>query len=110
MVDAIEKFFLEIVGEELCVFFCSLLPIIECRGAIPLGFALGLPWWQTCFLSVIGNLLPVPFILLFIRVVLRYMANSRIKLFSKILSKFPVSVKKPQINSLKLSKPTNFCT
>ena len=84
MVDAIEKFFLEIVGEELCVFFCSLLPIIECRGAIPLGFALGLPWWQTCFLSVIGNLLPVPFILLFIRVVLRYMANSRIKLFSKI--------------------------
>ena len=84
MVEAIENFFLEIVGEELCVFFCSLLPIIECRGAIPLGFALGLPWWQTYLLSVAGNLLPVPFILLFIRALLRYMTNSRMKLFSRI--------------------------
>ena len=84
MVEAIEKFFLDIVGEELCVFFCSLLPIIECRGAIPLGFALGLPWWQTYLLSIAGNLLPVPFILLFIRAVLRYFSNSRVKLFYKI--------------------------
>ena len=44
--QAIETFFLETVGEELCVFFCSLLPIIECRGAIPLGCGLGLVWWQ----------------------------------------------------------------
>ena len=84
MVEAIETFFLETVGEELCVFFCSLLPIIECRGAIPLGFALGLPWWQTFLLSVAGNILPVPFILLFIRAVLRYFARSKIKLFYRI--------------------------
>lgn len=81
MVEAIEKFFLETVGEELCVFFCSLLPIIECRGAIPLGCALGLPWWQTFLFSVVGNLLPVPFILLFIRAVLNYLVKSKIKLF-----------------------------
>ena len=81
MVEAIEKFFLETVGEELCVFFCSLLPIIECRGAIPLGCALGLPWWQTFLLSAAGNLLPVPFILLFIRAVLNYLVKSKIKLF-----------------------------
>lgn len=81
MVQAIEKFFLETVGEELCVFFCSMLPIIECRGSIPLGFALGLPWWQTFLFSVVGNLLPVPFILLFMRAILKYLTKSRVKLF-----------------------------
>ena len=84
MVEAIEKFFLETVGRELCVFFCSMLPIIECRGAVPLGFGLGLPWWQTALFSVAGNLLPVPFILLFIRAILKWMANCRIKFFNKI--------------------------
>jgi len=84
MTEAIEQFFLETVGRELCVFFCSMLPIIECRGAIPLGWGLGLPWWQTALLSIGGNLLPVPFILLFIRAILRWMAGSRFQFFSGI--------------------------
>lgn len=67
MVEAIETFFLETVGKELCVLFCSMLPIIELRGAIPLGAGLGLPWWQTFAISVVGNLLPIPFILLLMR-------------------------------------------
>ena len=83
MIEAIENFFLNTVGRELCVFFCSLLPIIECRGAVPLGAALGLAWWQTYLLAVLGNLLPVPFILLFIRAILRWMANCRVKLFNR---------------------------
>ena len=84
MVEAIEHFFLETVGRELCVIFCSMLPIIECRGAVPLGWGLGLPWWQTAFFSIIGNLLPVPFILLFIRAVLKWMATCRFKFFNNI--------------------------
>ena len=84
MTEAIEQFFLETVGKELCVFFCSMLPIIECRGAIPLGFALELPWWQTALISMAGNLLPVPFILLFIRAVLKWMRGCRVKFFNKI--------------------------
>ena len=77
MIQAIEDFFLHTVGAKLCVFFCSLLPIIECRGAVPLGCALGLPWWQTYLLAVAGNLVPVPFILLFIRAILRWMVGPR---------------------------------
>ena len=84
MVEAIEQFFLETVGRELCVFFCAMLPIIECRGAIPLGCALGLPWWQNVLFSVAGNLLPVPFILLFIRAILNGMRGSRVKFFQKV--------------------------
>ena len=84
MTEAIERFFLETVGRELCVFFCSMLPIIECRGAIPLGWGLGLPWWQTALFSIAGNLLPVPFILLFIRAILKWMRESRVQFFSGI--------------------------
>ena len=84
MVDAISNFFLEIVGEELCVFFCSMLPIIELRGAIPLAFAFDLPWWQAYLISVAGNLLPVPFILLFINAIIKWMSASKVKFFNKI--------------------------
>ena len=84
MVEAIKQFFLETVGRELCVFFCSMLPIIECRGAIPLGWGLGMPWWQTALFSIAGNLLPVPFILLFIRAILKWMRESRVKFFASV--------------------------
>ena len=82
MVQAIEQFFLETVGRELCVLLCSMLPIIELRGAIPLGAGLGLHWTQAIALSVIGNLLPIPFILLFMNWILRMM--KRVKGLRKI--------------------------
>ncbi len=82
MIEAIEQFFLETVGRHWCVFLCSMLPIIELRGAIPLGAGLSLPFWQTYLISIIGNMLPVPFILLMIRWVLEMM--KKIKGLSKI--------------------------
>ena len=84
MIEAIERFFLEIVGEELCVMICSMVPIIECRGAVPMGAILGLPWWQTMLFAIVGNFLPVPFILLFIRKILVWMRRSRVKLFARV--------------------------
>ena len=84
IINAIQTFFLETVGKELCVFFCSMIPIIELRGAIPLGAALGLPIWQSFLLSVAGNMLPVPIILLFEKKVLEFMSRSRIKFFNKV--------------------------
>ena len=72
MVEAIKIFFTDILGKELGIMLCSMIPIIELRGAIPLGAALGLPWWQSYLLSVIGNMIPVPFILLFIRKILEW--------------------------------------
>ena len=84
IVGAIESFFLGTVGKELCVFFCSMIPIIELRGAIPLGAALGLPLWQSFLLSVVGNMLPVPIILLFVKKVLSFMSKCKVKLFNKV--------------------------
>ena len=73
MVDAIETFLFQTLGRELCVFICSMIPIIELRGAIPLGAGMGMGLVETYLLSIIGNMIPVPFILLLIRAVLDFM-------------------------------------
>lgn len=57
----------------LITFLISMVPVIELRGAIPVGIGAGLEPWLVCVLSIIGNMLPVPFILLFIRKILEWM-------------------------------------
>ena len=61
----------------LKVFFTSMIPVLELRAAVPLGAALGLPWYLNYAVSCIGNFLPVPFILLFIRAILQWMKGIR---------------------------------
>lgn len=51
----------------LIVFFISMLPLVELRGAIPVGIGMGLPILPTYLVCVVGNMLPVPFIYLFAR-------------------------------------------
>ena len=51
----------------LTVFFVSMVPLIELRGAIPYGVIFGLPLWSTYIIAIIGNMIPVPFIFLFAR-------------------------------------------
>ena len=101
MKEAIANFFLETVGKELCVLFCSMLPIIELRGAIPLGAGFGLPWWQTYIIAIIGNMLPVPIILLFVKSVLNWMARCKVKFFNKIANKM---FEKAEKNRAKIEK------
>ena len=54
----------------LIIFFISMVPLIELRGAIPIGLGMGLPVLPTYLVCVFGNMLPVPFIYLFARKVL----------------------------------------
>ena len=61
------------IPEELVTFLISMVPVIELRGAIPYATAAGLSPWVAYILSVLGNMLPVPFILLFIRKILDWM-------------------------------------
>ena len=59
----------------LIVFFISMVPLIELRGAIPVGVGMGLPLWSTYIVSIIGNMLPVPIIFFFARKVLEWGAD-----------------------------------
>ncbi len=77
MIKSIENFLFLTLGKELCIFICSMIPIIELRGAIPLGALYGMNVFETYFISVLGNLLPVPFILLFIRAILDFMKKRK---------------------------------
>lgn len=54
------------LSREAVVFIVSLMPILELRGGILAGFAMGMDFWSTFIISYIGNLLPIPFVLLFI--------------------------------------------
>ena len=47
--------------------FISMVPVLELRGAIPIATAHGLNFWVAIICAVIGNLIPVPFIIIFIR-------------------------------------------
>lgn len=54
----------------LVVFLVSMVPIVELRGAIPIGVGMGLPLAGTYAFAILGNMLPVPVIILFSKQVL----------------------------------------
>ncbi len=70
--------------KSLIVFGVSMVPLIELRGAVPIGTGMGLDWVTTLIISIIGNCLPIPFILFFIKAILKWMRGCSIPLFSKI--------------------------
>ncbi len=54
------------LSRELIVIIASALPVTELRGSIPVAMKLfHMPWYQVSLLAIIGNMLPVPFLLLF---------------------------------------------
>ncbi len=71
-------------SKELAVLIISALPIVELRLALPVAINLfHFPWYYALPLAIIGNLLPVPFILLFLDAVSRLL--SKIGLFRRML-------------------------
>lgn len=69
-------------GKEILVFIISLMPILELRGGLIAAALLDVNPVVSYIVSIIGNVLPVPFILWFINSILNWMRNS--KHFSKI--------------------------
>lgn len=62
-------------GKMLMTFFISMVPVIELRGAIPIATANGLNFWVAIVISIVGNLVPVPFIIIFIRKIFNWMSR-----------------------------------
>ena len=75
-------------GKELLVFIISLLPILELRGGLLAAALLGLDPIPSYIISIVGNLLPIPFILLLINKLLLNLKITRANLLiNKILDK-----------------------
>ena len=62
-----------VVGKCVFTMLVSMIPIIELRGGLPFGVALGLPYYLAFPAAVVGNLIPTPFIIVYIRRVFKLM-------------------------------------
>lgn len=80
----IDFLFKTLIGKVLITFLVSMVPIIELRGAIPIATGMGLSPWIAIPVAIIGNLLPVPFIILFIKKIFAWMRKVSPKLNSVV--------------------------
>lgn len=80
------------IGKLLCTFLLAMVPVIELRGALPIGVGMGLDPVTALMVSIIGNMVPVPFIILFIRKILDWM--HRFEKFDKIASRLEARAEK----------------
>lgn len=76
LLEALIKEILEILSIEFTVMLVAALPVIELRGAIPVGISLGLSPIHAAGISFIGSMIPVPFILFTIRPIFDYMKTT----------------------------------
>lgn len=68
------------LGKFVSTLAISMVPVIELRGGLPYGVGMGLDPWTAFIASVIGNMIPVPFIILFIRHIFEFLKKRDNKL------------------------------
>ena len=89
---SIAEFFSGKVSKEIIVFLVSMLPILELRGSLIVAGFLKMEFLATYIIAVLGNMLPIPFILLFIDKIFNLLKKTGLKDFvvkleNKALSK-----------------------
>ncbi len=92
IVDSLITLFGTTIPKELTVFVISLMPILELRGGLIAARALEMNVWSAFFFCFIGNMLPIPFILLFIRKIFDWMRKW--KHFGRIITKLEQKAEK----------------
>jgi len=71
--DFLVEFFIDIFGgisKEVIIFIISLMPILELRGGLLAASLLDIEYFTALWVSILGNVLPIPFVLLFLKFVL----------------------------------------
>ena len=80
------------LAPELVVFLVSMLPVLELRGGLIVAAVLSVPWYTALPICLLGNLLPIPFVLLFIRKIFNWL--SRFEWCAKLIYRFEKRVLK----------------
>ena len=73
------------VSKEIVVFIISMIPILELRGGLIVSSLLQVPILQAIPLCIVGNIIPIPFILLFIKQIFKWM--KKIKFFRGLIER-----------------------
>ncbi|NMP37356.1 MAG: small multi-drug export protein [Clostridiales bacterium] len=96
MAEQLAQYFVELFGEkipaELTVFLVSLMPVLELRGGMIAARLLDMPFLRAFIISFVGNIIPIPFILLFIRKIFDFLR--RYKFWEKIIKKLELRSEK----------------
>lgn len=87
-------------GKIITTLFVSMVPIIELRGAIPIATGMNLSPWIAIPVAMIGNLLPIPFIIIFIKKIFAWMRKISPKL-NKVVDKLEAKADKNKDKILK---------
>ncbi len=87
--DALVQWFTSTLGQyvsrELVVFVISMIPLLELRGGLLAASLLQIPITSAIPICIVGNIIPIPFILLFIKKIFQWM--KKIKLFRPLIEK-----------------------
>lgn len=96
MTETIANFLIDLFGNkipgELTIFIISLLPVLELRGGLIAAVLLDIELWKAFLICYIANILPVPFIILFIKKIFEFLR--RFKVFDKFISKLEAKTEK----------------
>ncbi len=74
------------VGKLLISFFVAMVPVVELRVAMPIATGLGIDWWVALPIVIVGNIIPVPFIIIFIKRIFAWM-SARKGFLARIVTK-----------------------
>ncbi len=96
MSETLANFFVDLFGNkipaEFTAFFISLLPILELRGGLIAASLLQIPLWKAFIICYIANIIPIPFIILFIKKIFEFLR--KIKGFDKFIAKLEAKTEK----------------
>ena len=92
LAQTLVTFFQDKIPPELTIFLISLLPILELRGGMIAARLLSVPFWRAFTICFVGNMIPIPFILLFIKKIFAWLRKYRF--FEKIIVKLEAKTEK----------------
>ncbi len=99
IVNELTVFFQDKIPEELIAFVISLCPVLECRGGMIAARLMEIPFLKAFLICYLGNMIPIPFIILFIRKIFDFLR--RFRFFSKIVGKLEAKTEKNKEKVLK---------
>lgn len=83
IIQALKDFF----NPQTVIFIISLIPILELRGGLIAASILGIDWRLAMIICIIGNLIPVPFIIMFVKKIFEYLKNTKLSVITTKLEK-----------------------
>lgn len=106
MAQNLAKTLTDILGgefpSEMVIFLISMLPVLELRGGLIAASLLSVEFMEAFFICFVGNMVPIPFIILFIRKILENL--SKIPLFRSTVEKIMNKSEKNKEKILKYEK------